>query len=189
MQVYKELPFAQLPGVPENTQVASAMHTLAPLAARDHELLVLFSAVLREVAKASAPGCEEELVHICRWLVQLLLSRLASKPTAEEAVMSFLWCLIRNDSAFAAAIQCKKHRLDKRQLPGGCVQAVCGWAIWPKRESLFCLVCVEATVICRTCGLSAVLTQRHFCVHSSCFKAELAESKRREKASCPLAWI
>lgn len=111
------------------------MHTLAPLAARDHELLVLFSAMLREVAKASAPGCEEELVRICRWLVQLLLSHLASKPAAEEAVMSFLWCLMRNDSAFAAAIQCKKHRLDKRQLPGGCGGAArsdMGHIIWPK---------------------------------------------------------
>lgn len=114
-KVHTKLPFARPPNVPENVQVASAAYLMSPLSASDQELLLLMAAMMRFVARASGPGCEEDLVAIGRWVVRLMLGRSrAVAPRLEEAVLSYFWWLLLNDAAFAASILTRKQRLEIR---------------------------------------------------------------------------
>ena len=37
--------------------------------------------------------------------------------------MAMLWCMLRNDAFYAAAILCKKQRMERRYVGGGCSYA------------------------------------------------------------------
>jgi protein tyrosine phosphatase domain-containing protein 1 len=65
-KVHTKLPFARLANVADSVQVASAAYLMSPLSAADQELLLLMAAMVRYVARASGPGCEEDLVAIGR---------------------------------------------------------------------------------------------------------------------------
>lgn len=84
---------------------------LSPLPPRDSELFLILSALLRTTASASAPGCESDMVGCSTWAATLLLGpQLSKNPAAVEAVLSYLWYLIRNDIAYATLILIKKQR-------------------------------------------------------------------------------
>jgi hypothetical protein len=44
---------------------------------RDAELLLLFATLVRVVARSSGPGCEPAVVEVGKWVLRLLLGRLA----------------------------------------------------------------------------------------------------------------
>ena len=44
----------------------------------------------------------------------MLGAALSARPGAEDAVMGYLWCMLRNDAFYGAAILCKKQRLERR---------------------------------------------------------------------------
>ncbi|KAG1660567.1 hypothetical protein FOA52_005103 [Chlamydomonas sp. UWO 241] len=119
-KAYTSLPFAPTPGVQHSSQMAAAAHVLSPLPGPDQELLLLCAALLKHVARASGPGCERDLVAINRWVSRLLLGSTlsATLAIASDWVASFLWCLLRNDAAYAAAILVRKQRLERRKAAG-----------------------------------------------------------------------
>ncbi|KAG2493410.1 hypothetical protein HYH03_008535 [Edaphochlamys debaryana] len=103
-------------GPPGSTEASleaarQAYEILEPLAPRDSELLLVFAALMRVVARVSGPGCEEAVVEVGKWAVGLLLGRLANMAEAEEAVLSFLWYLAGRDEAFAMLVLLKRQRL------------------------------------------------------------------------------
>ncbi|KAG2450553.1 hypothetical protein HYH02_005054 [Chlamydomonas schloesseri] len=88
-----------------------AYEILEPLQPRDSELLLVFAALMRVVARVSGPGCEEAVVEVGKWAVGLLLGRLAGLMEAETAVLSFLWWLAGRDEAFAMLVLLKRQRI------------------------------------------------------------------------------
>ena len=66
--MHSQLPFARPSGIPEAQQLASAAASLSGLPPPDQELLLLFSALVRHIAKASRGGAgyQDQLAHICR---------------------------------------------------------------------------------------------------------------------------
>ncbi|KAG1660568.1 hypothetical protein FOA52_005104 [Chlamydomonas sp. UWO 241] len=107
------LPFGRGKGGNEGSTMAAAAHVLSPLPPPDQELLLLMAAMMRHVARASGGrGCEDAMVEVGRWCVRLLLGRaLAAEAAAEATVLSFLWWLLRNDAAYAAATLVRTQRL------------------------------------------------------------------------------
>ncbi|EFJ43833.1 hypothetical protein VOLCADRAFT_96011 [Volvox carteri f. nagariensis] len=88
-----------------------AYEILEPLEPRDSELLLVFAAMLRVVARGSGPGSEDAVVVIGKWATRLLLGKLSRSPEAEEAVLSFLWYLAGRDEAYAMLVLLKRQRM------------------------------------------------------------------------------
>lgn len=88
-----------------------AYEILEPLQPRDSELLLVFAALMRVVARVSGPGCEEAVVEVGKWAVGLLIGRLSGLIEAETAVLSFLWWLAGRDEAFAMLVLLKRQRI------------------------------------------------------------------------------
>lgn len=72
------------PGLAPLEVAKQAYEILEPLDPRDSELLLVFSALMRVVARVSGPGCEEAVVDIGKWAVGLLLGRVAHAPEVGE---------------------------------------------------------------------------------------------------------
>lgn len=114
VDIYDSLPYDIQPG-PEPAQFQQALKLLEPIPAADQELLLLFSSLLRHVALASGPGCEEHVVVIARWVVGLLLGRqLAGHPDAMEVLLCVLWYFLRNDVGYGSLILAKRRRIERR---------------------------------------------------------------------------
>ncbi|GIM00504.1 hypothetical protein Vretimale_5305 [Volvox reticuliferus] len=97
-----------------------AYEILEPLEPPDSELLLVFAAMLRVVARGSGPGSEDAVVEVGKWATRLLLGKLSRLPEAEEAVLSFLWYLAGRDEAYAMLVLLKRQRiagLPKRSKP------------------------------------------------------------------------
>ncbi|KAG2440899.1 hypothetical protein HXX76_003752 [Chlamydomonas incerta] len=88
-----------------------AYEILEPLQPRDSELLLVFAALMRVVARVSGPGCEEAVVEVGKWAAALLIGRLSGLVEAETAVLSFLWWLAGRDEAFAMLVLLKRQRI------------------------------------------------------------------------------
>ncbi|GIL44468.1 hypothetical protein Vafri_1913 [Volvox africanus] len=88
-----------------------AYEILEPLEPPDSELLLLFAAMLRVVARGSGPGSEDAVVEVGKWATGLLLGKLSRFPEAEEAVLSFLWYLAGRDEAYAMLVLLKRQRI------------------------------------------------------------------------------
>lgn len=110
-------PYEVDPHSPEPAQFLSAASLLDPLPPQDQELLLLFSALLRHVVRASATGtasgagggasggasggagggggagCEEHVRRLCGWALRLLLGPQLDKAgaAAERAMTCLLW--------------------------------------------------------------------------------------------------
>ncbi|GAX73342.1 hypothetical protein CEUSTIGMA_g795.t1 [Chlamydomonas eustigma] len=132
-QVYMQLPFWQLSSdveVPDAIETAGKVLSSFPMP--DLELLLLFSAMMRHVERASGVrGCEVHLVHVCRWVSRLLLGPLMSvHSAAEESIMSVLWWLLRDGPAYASAILLKKQRAERRG-----ISIMPTWVVPPNPEN------------------------------------------------------
>eukprot|EP00798_Chlamydomonas_sp_ICE-L_P032238 gene32238-16803_t len=113
---YGQLQYEVEPG-PEAPQFYAAVQMLEKIPLADQELLLLMSATLRHVARASwtSAGFEEDLVDVGRWMVRLMAGvEVASHHDSEEAIMCFLWYLLKNDVAYASFILIKQRRTDRR---------------------------------------------------------------------------
>ncbi|GLI65552.1 hypothetical protein VaNZ11_009114 [Volvox africanus] len=88
-----------------------AYEILEPLETPDSELLLVFAAMLRVVARGSGPGSEDAVVEVGKWATGLLLGKLSRVPEAEEAVLSFLWYLAGRDEAYAMLVLLKRQRI------------------------------------------------------------------------------
>ncbi|PNW80650.1 hypothetical protein CHLRE_07g325724v5 [Chlamydomonas reinhardtii] len=106
-----EAPKAGAGGTEPLAVAKQAYEILEPLQPRDSELLLVFAALMRVVARVSGPGCEEAVVEVGKWAVGLLIGRLSGLIEAETAVLSFLWWLAGRDEAFAMLVLLKRQRI------------------------------------------------------------------------------
>lgn len=103
-QTYVQLPYDPTPGFDESAQVmAAATAIIAPLPPADQELLLLLSAMLRHIVRASSRGCEASIAQICRCGCKRKMAGLYS----DCAATSQAGCLTASGTARMSHINCK----------------------------------------------------------------------------------
>ena len=104
-QTYVQLPYDPTPGFDESAQVMAAATTIiAPLPPADQELLLLLSAMLRHIVRASSRGCEASIAQICRCGCKRTMAGLAH---SDCAVTLQAGCLAASGTARKSHINCK----------------------------------------------------------------------------------